>query len=150
MNKIIEYLSNIFNKDDFLIYSSEVDYGIIDTKTWTNKFVFFTPSIIYGLDFNEDFVDVFAIMNKSHLNSLQIYQMISRARKQNSVHIYCNNKYNYIKYKTIDAIRNETELFIEIMEKVISFVYRQYQYLELHNQKKIKTLTIISIQSPLF
>lgn len=133
MNKIIEYLGKIYTKDNFLIYSSEVDYGIIDTKIWTNKFVFFTPSIIYGIDFNEDSVDVFAIINKSHLNSLQIYQMISRARKQNSIHIYCNNKYNYIKYKTIDAIRNETELFIKNFECIMPN-YKDYIDLEIYDE----------------
>ena len=28
----------------------------------------------------------------------QIYQMISRARQQNKVHIYCNERESYIKY----------------------------------------------------
>jgi hypothetical protein len=133
MNKIIEYLSNFHNKDMFLIYSSEIDYGIIDTKTWINKFVFFTPTIIYGLDFNETFVDVFAVINKSHLNSLQIYQMISRARNQNSIHIYCNNKYNYLKYKTIDAIRYETELFIKNFECIMPN-YKDYIDLDIDDE----------------
>ena len=49
MNKIIDHLSQFGNKDEWLIYSSEVDYNLIDTKQWINKFIFFTPSILYGI-----------------------------------------------------------------------------------------------------
>ena len=111
MNKIIDHLSQFGNKDEWLIYSSEVDYNLIDTKQWINKFIFFTPSILYGIDFNYKMVDVFSFVYKNHLNPLQIYQMISRARQQNKVHIYCNEKETYIKYKSIDDIILETELY---------------------------------------
>ena len=49
MNKIIEYLSKFGNRKEWLIYSSEIDYNLIDTKDWIDKYVFFTPSIIYGI-----------------------------------------------------------------------------------------------------
>lgn len=111
MNKIIDYLSKFGNKEEWKIYSSEVNYSLIDTKEWINKFVFFTPSIIYGIDFNYECVDVFALIYKNHLNSLQIYQMVSRARKQNIVHIYCNDKCNYLKYKNKESVIEETKLY---------------------------------------
>jgi hypothetical protein len=101
MNKVIEYLSKFGNKKEWLIYSSEIDYNLIDTKDWIDKYVFFTPSIIYGIDYNYKEIDVFCFVYKNHLNPLQIYQMISRARKQKNVHIYCNEKESYIKYKSI-------------------------------------------------
>jgi hypothetical protein len=111
MNKIIDYLSQFGNKDEWLIYSSEVNYQLIDTKQWIDKFIFFTPSVLYGIDFNYKIVDVFAFVYKNHLNSLQIYQMISRARQQHKVHIYCNDKETFIKYKSIDDIILETNLY---------------------------------------
>jgi hypothetical protein len=111
MNKIIEHLSQFGNKEEWLIYSSEVNYDLIDTKLWTDKFIFFTPSIIYGIDYNHKSVDVFSFVYKNHLNPLQIYQMISRARQQNKVHIYCNERESYVKYKNIEDIIHETELY---------------------------------------
>ena len=89
MNMAIKYFEKYGNKKDWLIYSSEQDYGLIDTKLWIDKFVFFTPTIIYGIDYNYKKVDVYSFVYKTHLNPLQVYQMISRARKQLSVNIYC-------------------------------------------------------------
>jgi hypothetical protein len=111
MKQIIEYLSKFGKKDEWLIYSSEVAYDLIDTKTWTNKFVFFTPTILYGIDFNESPVDVFCFVHKFHLNPLQIYQMISRARQIKKAHIYCHTKLFYLKYKSVDDVITEFNMF---------------------------------------
>jgi hypothetical protein len=111
MNMIIEYLSKFGNNDDWLIYSSEIHYGLIDTSLWKNKFVFFTPTIIYGIDYNHTDVDVFSFIHKTHLNPLQIYQMISRARKQKMVHIYCKLKEYKNKYQCVEDVINETEQY---------------------------------------
>jgi hypothetical protein len=96
MKKIIDYLANFGNKSEWIIYSSEINYSFIDTKEWISKFVFYTPTIIYGIDFNYESVDVFCYISKNHLNSLQIYQMISRARIQETVHIFCKEKEYYV------------------------------------------------------
>ena len=111
MNLIINFLSKYGKKVDWLIYSSEVDYKLIDTKNWIDKYVFFTPSIIYGIDYNYKPVDVFSFTYKKHLNPLQIYQMISRNRNQGKVHIYCNEKEGYVKYKSVDDVITETKLY---------------------------------------
>jgi hypothetical protein len=112
MNEIINYLLKFGNKKDFLIYSSEVNYGgLINTDEWDNKFVCFTPSILYGLDYNNLSKNIYCFVYKTHLNPLQIYQMISRGRQQNFVHIYCKNKLFHLKYKTVDDVKDETDLF---------------------------------------
>jgi hypothetical protein len=98
-------------KENWLIYSSEVDYQLIDTKTWIDKFVFFTPTIIYGIDYSYKKVDVFSFTQKTHLNPLQIYQMLSRGRDQGTLHIYCSERPGYLKYKNIQDVIRETELY---------------------------------------
>ena len=111
MKAIIEYLAKFGKKDDWLIYSSEIAYDLIDTKLWTNKFVFFTPTILYGIDFNEMPVDVFCFVHKFHLNPLQCYQMISRARQIKKVYVYCHTKLFYLKYKSVDDVITEFNMF---------------------------------------
>ena len=144
MNKIIEYLSQFGNKDEWLIYSSEVDYGLIDTSTWNDKYVFYTPTIIYGIDYNFKFIDVFCFVYKNHLNPLQIYQMISRARKQNIVHVYCKEKEYFIKYKSVEDVVNEVQLYeknfgcllpeynnyIDIDDKPYRIMYYNYKFMD--------------------
>jgi hypothetical protein len=124
LNKVVSYLSKLTTTDtnNWLIYSSETDYNLIDTKLWINKFVFFSPSIIYGIDFNFKSVNVFAFVLKRHLNPLQIYQMISRARSQSLVHVYCNNKESYVKYKSVDHVASE----INRMHNTISHILPSY------------------------
>jgi hypothetical protein len=144
MNQIIGYLSKFGKKEEWLIYSSEVSYNLIDTKDWQNKFVFYTPSIIYGIDYNYSSIEVFCFINKNHLNPLQIYQMISRARKQELVHIYINEKLTYSKYKSVDDVIRETENYeknfsylqpnykdyIDIDDKAYRIMYYNYKYMD--------------------
>jgi Cdc6-like AAA superfamily ATPase len=49
MECVINFLSDYIPKEKMLIYSSKVDYGIINTKDWKDKYVFYSPSIIYGV-----------------------------------------------------------------------------------------------------
>jgi hypothetical protein len=144
MNKIIEYLLKYGNKEDFLIYSSEVNYDLIDTTQWKTKYVFYSPSILYGIDYNYKPVDVYSFVYKNHLNPLQIYQMISRARQQNKVHIYCNERESYIKYNSVEDIKQEIELYeknfgillplynnyIDIDDKPYRTMYYNYRYMD--------------------
>ena len=117
MNLIIDFLNENIKKvgkgqkEDWLIYSSEIDYQLIDTKTWIDKFVFFTPTIIYGIDYSYKKVDVFSFTSKTHLNPLQVYQMISRARNQGKVHVYCSERPGYLKYKGVEDVIRETDLY---------------------------------------
>ena len=85
--------------------------------------MFYTTSIIYGIDYNYSSIEVFCFINKNHLNPLQIYQMISRARKQEVVHIYINEKLIYSKYKSVDDVIRETERY----EKNFSYLQPNYQ-----------------------
>ena len=156
MNGVIDYLSKTCNKDDFLIYSSEVKYGIIETEKWINKFVFFTPSILYGIDFNFNKVNVFCMIYKNHLNPLQIYQMISRARNQKTVYIYCNEKPYSLPYKSIDDVitevnnyeKNFSSLFpefpkyLEVDDKPYRIMYYNYKYLDSLLRTNIKSYLI--------
>ncbi len=152
MEKIIEHLSKSGNKSEWLIYSSKVDYGLIDTNTWVNKFVFYTPSIIYGIDYSNQLVDVFSFVHKNHLNPQQIYQMMSRARKQSMVHLYCKSYQGYIKYKSVDAVIMETEQyeknfgnilpnsedFRDVDERPYRIMYYNYIYMDTMLKTNIK------------
>ena len=156
MNKIINYLSKYGNKNEWLIYSSEVKYDLIDTNDWIDKFIFFTPSIIYGINFDQKPVDVFTFVYRNHLNSLHVYQMLSRARQQKQVHIYCNPKEGYVKYKTVDDLKYEIELYennlgsmrtlykynIDIDDEAYRTMYYNYIYIDEILKSNIKEYLI--------
>lgn len=122
MKKVIDYLSKCKNSksSEWLIYSSEINYDLIDTITWIGKYVFFTPTIIYGVDYNHIKVDVFSFTYKFHLNSLQIYQMISRVRTINKLHIYCHDNLFYLKYKSKQDVIDEYNAFENNLNSLVS------------------------------
>ncbi len=156
MTNIINYLSKFGDKKEWLIYSSKQNYGLIDTSTWINKFVFYSPSIIYGIDFSEQTVDVFCFVYKNHLNPLNIYQMISRPRKQNKVHVYCMQKEFHLKYKSVEDVIKETELYeknfgavlpnyenyIDIDDKAYRIMYYNYKFMDAMLKTNIKEYLI--------
>ena len=119
MNETIKYLSQFGNKNEWIIYSSEIDYKIINTQDWINKFVFFTPTIIYGIDFSHQEVDAFSFTYKNHLNSLQIYQMMSRSRKQHKLHVYCHQTETTVKYKSVQSVVDEVHLCQENLNTLL-------------------------------
>jgi len=72
-------------KDDFLIYSSR-DGNDTDLKNvteyWNGKYVFYTPKIVYGIDFVPKVdMNVYAFFKCTSINPLAFSQMVSRCRK---------------------------------------------------------------------
>lgn len=110
MKVTMEYLKKFGNQDKFLAYSSEHKYETIDTKEWVDKFVFYSPTILYGIDFNEKETDVFCFVYKNHLNAMSIYQMLSRCRKPKTVNVYCDKTTYYCPYKCVEDTMDEYEI----------------------------------------
>jgi hypothetical protein len=124
MTQVIKYLEQFETLENFKIYSSKVNYSLINCEEWTDKYVFYTPTIIYGISYDIKEVDVFCFVKKSHLNSFQIYQMINRSRKLNKVHIYCNLNTKKIKYKSIDDVRDEYFMFENKLNSLLESGYK--------------------------
>ena len=132
METVLEYLSKFGDRSEWLVYSSDEtkknpERFIIDTLTWLKRFVFYTPSIIYGLDFNyKDYiVDVFCIITKFHLNSMQVYQMMTRVRHMNKVHVFCHERLYYLKYKSKQDVIDEFHAYERVIGSLISGKQKQ-------------------------
>ena len=70
---------------DFLVYSKEdgdrEDFKNV-TKTWAGKYVFYSPAIIYGIDFKpKDAMCVYGFFDCQSISPLAFGQMIARCRK---------------------------------------------------------------------
>jgi hypothetical protein len=150
MMRIIEYIKEKLSGFDPLVYSSKVKYDLIDTKTWDDRFVFYTPTIIYGISYENFNRDVYCFIYKNHLNPLQIYQMINRVRCLNNAYIYCNEKTSKIIYDDIHMIKKEEDYKIKtfntlfeninlgINEKPYNIMYHNYKFIDLILKTNIK------------
>ena len=96
-----------------VIYCGYKTPSKLDTSTWKNKFVFTTPTIIYGIDYNlEKTHKIYSINFGGTLNALQINQQIGRIRKPININFYIEEKsigifYTWPKYiECFDNIKN--------------------------------------------
>lgn len=150
MKRIIQYIEEQVKCFEPLVYSSEIEYDLIDTSTWNNRFVFYTPTIIYGISYEDNNRDVYCFVHKNHLNPLQIYQMINRVRKLGSVHIYCNDRVSKITYEDVGMVSSEEQNKINtfktlfnniesgINEKPYQIMYQNFKFMDLILKTNIK------------
>ena len=116
------------------IYSSRQGSNSIDTKEWENKCVMFSPTIIYGIDYNSNEpVKSYAFVFKDILTAEDVNQQIQRNQNQSEVHIYCPNRIKYLLYHNIDDFRKETQIRIDKYNETIQ------QLEEINNRKIILT-----------
>ena len=98
----------VFDKEkelDFLKITSRDD-NFTNTEIWKNKFVFYSPKIIYGNDFVPDMrTDIFVFSKGGSIDSLQIVQQATRCRIINDLYYYVKVKPQFLKYKNIEECR---------------------------------------------
>lgn len=111
-------------KDDFLIYSSKDgdDNSLKDVSiSWKNKYVFYSPKIVYGLDFNnEDELDVFFIGKGTSVNPLQFSQMVARTRNIKKLHYFIEEHNTPLEFDTIADVRIYFEDMTSYYDKVVN------------------------------
>jgi len=126
---IIEYLKqyceekNLNCKSDFLVYSSEEgdDNTLINiTDNWKNRYVFYSPKIVYGLDFNnKDPIDVFFLGKSTSVNPLQFSQMIARTRNIKKLHYYIQERNHTLEFESVSDVKDHYEYMINYYDKTI-------------------------------
>jgi len=102
-NKLKRQLNN------FVVYSStegdDDDFFHINDR-WKSKYVFMTPKITIGVSFDNKIPrNVYLIGLGNSINSIVFVQQISRCRNINELHYYVANKYQPLKYDSVDDVK---------------------------------------------
>ena len=104
---------NLDCKQDFLIYSSKDgdDNSLKNVSmTWKDKYVFYSPKIVYGLDFNnKQSVDVFFVGKSTSVNPLQFSQMVARTRNIQKLHYFIEEHNIPLEYDTAIDVKQSFE-----------------------------------------
>jgi hypothetical protein len=123
----------IFDKNknqanDFILLTSCDGNKIINdvSEEWKNKYVFYSPKIIYGVDFNPpNAQNVYILNSRSTINPLQIAQQMTRNRNIKNVHYWFNNEDSArepLFFHKVDDVRDYYKQFIkEYHEKLNTF-----------------------------
>ncbi len=112
MVRHFEYCKNAapeWMREDFILITQHDKFKITNaTVQFRNKFVFYSPSIVYGVDFNNvgAFQDVFIYISGKSIEPSQSFQQASRTRFIRNLHFYGVEKDCSIPHKTLLAVSN--------------------------------------------
>jgi hypothetical protein len=116
---------NVFDesKKELFLKISSKDDDFTNTEVWKNKFVFYTPKIIYGNDFVPiNRTDIFVFSKGGSIDSLQIVQQATRCRVIQDLYYYIQVKPKFLKYKNINdcknKINNEKKVHYNILKEL--------------------------------
>ena len=90
------------------------------TEQFKNKFVFYSPKMVYGVDFNniDTAQDVFIYIKGHTISPSESFQQATRTRNIKNLYFYGVDKNKAVKFKTLDEVENFYKNNIELSEKL--------------------------------
>ena len=109
-------------QDKFLLITADTMKKLNNVaKQFKNKFVFFSPSITTGINFNiKDKQDVFIYIKGKTINPASSFQQSTRTRNINKLYYYSNCKENKPKYNNVDDVKLNYKMRLEQNEKLLN------------------------------
>jgi hypothetical protein len=114
--EIYEILRAYLPKEKILLITREETQQfrhITNTANWEGKYVIYSPSIVYGVDFEpSEKYNVYSFIKGKSINGIQIGQQIFRCRKINNIYIHfeCSDKMTP-RFYTIESAREYIDDF---------------------------------------
>ena len=108
-------------KADFRLITSETDCNLTNAnQQLKNKFVFYSPKIIYGVDFNNIEVaqDVFIFIKGMTISPSESFQQVCRTRNIKKMYFHGNDKDKATKFKTIEDTTKYFKQSIHLSKKL--------------------------------
>ena len=103
-------------KDRFMLITADTKIKITDaSKELKDKFVFYSPSITYGVDFQtEEPQDVFNYIKGESIQPSGFFQQTTRTRNIKTLYYYCEETYNNSKYNTLEDVKDHYRNIVNI------------------------------------
>jgi hypothetical protein len=119
--------NNPDKKNDMILITSESPFDIIDAnEQFKNKWVFYSPSIVTGVDFSIDVKQNHYIYVKGFtINPLGIYQQSTRNRNISTLFYYFDTKQHDAVFNSIEDVKKFYKNVINATDK-INNVCRQF------------------------
>jgi hypothetical protein len=141
-NKIMKEYKSIKKVDkveNFIMINSDTSYDKSKTNTenWKNKYIFYSPSIVYGCDFNiEKAQNVYCIFTNNSINPLGMIQQMTRTRNINNVYYHFSDyKRKENEYESIEEcdkkIRENIEMHKMFLQEICSITINKEERYEI-------------------
>lgn len=121
ITKLFEKItSDITDKSKFLLITSKTALKIKNAnKEFKNKFVFFSPSIVTGLDFSIDEPqNQYLYINSLTINSQSMFQQATRTRNIKNLYFYGNQRQNDSIYENLEDVKIKNKSLVEANYKI--------------------------------
>ena len=118
-------------KKDFLIYSSKEgdDKSLKDVKeSWDDKYVFYTPKIVYGVDFvPKQAMPVYAFFQCTSINPLSFSQMVSRCRNISHLRYFIEERNHNLQFTCAEDIKDHYTDVLTYINDVTNVIEENYK-----------------------
>lgn len=110
------------SKEKFLLITADTNIKLYNVEAqFKNKFVFFSPSITTGINFDIDIKqDVFIYINGKTISPAASFQQTGRTRNINKLYYYSNVKEKTNIYNSLDEVETTYKNRIETNEKLLN------------------------------
>jgi hypothetical protein len=117
----LKFTKNFVEKaKDMILITSESKFEINNaSKDFKNKWVFYSPSIITGVDFSIKIKqNQYVYVKGDTISPSSIYQQSTRNRNINTLYYYINNKSENNKYNSLEEVKQNYKKLISINHKL--------------------------------
>ena len=133
-----ECLKCNIDKSKFILITVDHKIKIKDaSELFKNKFVFYSPSIVYGVDFSIEFEqDVFIYITGKSLMPSGCFQQATRTRNIRTLYYYCNAhriKENYFNLHAVKKNFRDIQKTNDIIKNVCIYYDEEDNYVMLEN-----------------
>ena len=107
-------------KKDFILITSETQFNLTNAnEQLKNKFVFYSPKIFFGVDFNNIDIaqDVFIYIKGMTISPSESFQQVCRTRNINNLYFHGNDKDKATKFKKIEDTTKYYKQSIHLSKK---------------------------------
>lgn len=122
----LKYVENLFKnltkgltndqiKNEFVIISSRHNFELLNaSKQFKNKYVFYSPTILTGVDITLTIPqDVFVYIKGESIDAEASFQQTTRLRNIRQVYYYCNAREKGPEYDTLEDVYKTYEFFLK-------------------------------------
>ena len=107
----IKYFILITSEEDFILYNAN--------EQFKNKFVFYSPKIIYGVDFNNfEAQDVFIYIKGMTISPSESFQQVCRTRNIKNLYFHGNDKNKVVQFKTLEQTKKHFKESLNLSKKL--------------------------------
>jgi len=107
-------------KNFVLITADEAPKITNATEQFKNKFVFYSPKMVYGVDFNniETAQDVFIYIKGMTITPSESFQQATRTRNIKNLYFHGVDKNKEVRFKTLNEVEDFYKTHIELSQKL--------------------------------